>query len=52
MCDPTVVQVLQSFHDVSNVESYLFFHQLIMIHKVVQESAVIHPDSKEGWGEK
>ena len=47
MCNSAVMKVLQGFHDVSNVESYFFFHQLIMIHKVVQESAIIHPEKRE-----
>lgn len=47
MGHPAVVKVLQRFHDVSDVEGYLFFHQLIMIHKVVQEPAIIHPESRE-----
>lgn len=47
MGHPAVVKVLQCFHDVSDVEGHLFFHQLVMIHKVVQEPAIIHPESRE-----
>lgn len=35
MGHPAVVKILQSFYDVSDIESYFLFHQLIVMHKVV-----------------
>lgn len=42
--DTAAVQILEGPQDVPHVEGHLLLHQLIMLHEIIQQSAVIHPE--------
>jgi len=49
VCYPPAVQVVESFKNISEVESHLLLRQVAPAHDVVQETSLLCPENRNTW---